>query len=58
MTMIRYDLHIRHVYVLNSIIDVFSFFYKERNGKRKEKRKQAKLYTMFHLGLLSTVLVK
>ena len=58
MTMIRCDLHIRHVYVLNSIIDVFSFFYKERNGKRKEKRKQAKSYTMFHLGLLSTVLVK
>ena len=55
MTMIRCDLHIRHVYVLNSIIDVFSFFYKERNGKRKEKRKQAKSYTMFHLGLLSTV---
>ena len=58
MTMIRCDLHIRHVYVLNSIIDVFPFFYKERNGKRKEKRKQAKSYTMFHLGLLSIVVVK
>ena len=31
MTMIHCDLHIRHFYVLNSIIDVFRFFYKERN---------------------------
>ena len=31
MTMISCDLHIRHFYVLNSIIDVFRFFYKERN---------------------------
>ena len=31
MTMIPCDLHIRHFYVLNSIIDVFRFFYKERN---------------------------
>ena len=29
--MIPCDLHIRHFYVLNSIIDVFRFFYKERN---------------------------
>ena len=31
MTMIPCDLHVRHFYVLNSIIDVFPFFYKERN---------------------------
>ena len=29
--MIPCDLHMRHFYVLNSIIDVFRFFYKERN---------------------------
>ena len=31
MTMIPCDLHMRHFYVLNSIINVFRFFYKERN---------------------------
>ena len=31
ITMIPCDLYMRHFYVLNSIIDVFHFFYKEGN---------------------------
>ena len=38
MKMIPRDLHIRHFYVLNSIIDVFSFFYKERNDIKEANK--------------------